>query len=81
MNLQVEFEEAAASALNIRVLGDFAGDVAPSYHVLRRAIQRICVDACNDYGWVMPFTQLTLHMASSSERPTLSDRDGASANG
>ena len=41
------------------------GSRAPRYHILRRAIQRICVDACNAEAWVIPFTQLTLHMAAS----------------
>lgn len=34
--LQVEFEEAGASALTLRVLADFAGAAAPSYEVLHR---------------------------------------------
>lgn len=66
VHLAVEFEEAGASALNLRVLADFAGAAAPRWLVLRRAIQRICVDACNDYGWVIPFTQMTLHLAPTS---------------
>ena len=23
-----------------------------------------CVDACNEYGWVIPFTQITIHGAN-----------------
>jgi hypothetical protein len=76
VNLAVEFAEAGASALNVRVLADFAGAAAPSYHVLRRAIQRICVEACNAHGWIIPFTQLTLHLAAAS-REALSGRDGS----
>jgi hypothetical protein len=71
VNIKVEFEEAGASSLNLRVLADFAGTAAPSYHVLRRAVQRLCVDACNEHGWVMPFMQVTLHMAPDSSPPNV----------
>jgi small-conductance mechanosensitive channel len=77
VNLKVEFDEAAASSLNLRVLADFAGEAAPSYQILRRALQRFCVDACNDNGWVIPFTQLTLHVASTSDKAALPDLEGA----
>jgi small-conductance mechanosensitive channel len=75
-NLSVEFAEAGASSLDIEVLADFSGAAAPQYFVLRRAIQRICVDACNANGWVIPFTQLTLHVASPNGKtavPMLTD--------
>jgi len=45
------------------IIADFSGKVAQHYNLLARAIQRIAVDACNEYGWVIPFTQLTLHTA------------------
>lgn len=67
MHLAVEFDEAGASALNLRVLADFAGAAAPRWLLLRRAMQRICVDACNDHGWVIPFTQVTLHLATTTQ--------------
>jgi len=63
MNLVVEFKEAGASSLDFEIIADFSGKVAQYYNVLDRAIQRIAVDACNEYGWVIPFTQLTLHTA------------------
>jgi hypothetical protein len=67
VNLNVEFAAAEASSLDLHVMADFAGAAAPNYHVLRRALQRICVEACNDYGWVIPFPQITLHMASAAD--------------
>ena len=63
INLVVEFKEAGASSLDFMIIADFSGKVAQHYNVLARAIQRIAVDACNEYGWVIPFTQLTLHTA------------------
>jgi small-conductance mechanosensitive channel len=77
-NLGVEFAEAGASSLDISVLADFAGAAAPQYHVLRRAIQRICVDACNAHDWVIPFTQITLHMATQSDNGARPPLDGPS---
>lgn len=64
IRIGVEFRQAGASSLDVEVLADFAGTAGDKYYELQRAIQQICVDACNKYGWVIPFTQLTLHMAS-----------------
>ena len=75
VNLVVEFAEAGASSLDLQVLADFAGAAAPNYFILRRALQRICVDACNDHGWVIPFAQVTLHMAASDRQSLPSDLD------
>ncbi len=63
LNVRAEFESAAASSLDIVVLADFSGKAAPFYNRLTRAIQRICVEACNIYGWGIPFTQVTVHTA------------------
>jgi len=60
-NINVEFESAADSSLNIVVIADFKGDVADIYNRLRRCIQRWCVDACTENDWEIPFPQLTLH--------------------
>ncbi len=56
-------KEAGASSLDFEIIADFSGKVAQYYNVLARAIQSIAVDACNKYGWVIPFTQVTLHTA------------------
>ena len=66
INLVIEFKEAGASSLDFEFLADFSGKVAQYHNVLARAIQRIAVDACNKYGWVIPFTQVTLHTAKDS---------------
>lgn len=64
VNIGVEFKEAAASSLNFAILADFAGSAAAKYQRLQRAIARICVEVCNDEGWVIPFTQVTVHQAT-----------------
>ncbi len=61
LQLNVEFQSANTSSLDLVVLADFKGVQAPLYNRLRRAIQRWCVDACTENNWEIPFTQLTLH--------------------
>ena len=62
-SLKVEFASAGASSLDYEILADFTGEVASRVNVLRRLIQRTCVDVCNEQGWVIPFTQITVHQA------------------
>ncbi len=61
LNLRVEFANAGASSLDLVVIADFTGKMAPLYNRLNRAIQRWCVDAATRYGWEIPFPQLTVH--------------------
>jgi len=61
VQLNVEFQSANTSSLDLVVIADFKGVQAPLYNRLRRAIQRWCVDACTENNWEIPFTQLTLH--------------------
>ncbi|MBE9559419.1 MAG: hypothetical protein IMF15_01455, partial [Proteobacteria bacterium] len=61
INLQVEFERANTSSLDLVVIADFDGELADLYNRLRRRLQRWCVEACTEYHWEIPFTQLTLH--------------------
>lgn len=63
ISLKVEFREAGASSLDFELIADFSGEIASKYNTLHRAIQRICVDICNENGWVIPFTQVTVHQA------------------
>ena len=63
LNLRVEFQQAGNSSLELVVIADFKGELGDLYNRLRRAIQRWSVDACTEYGWEIPFPQLTLHGA------------------
>jgi small-conductance mechanosensitive channel len=63
----VEFDEAAVSSLNLFIWAAFTGDAAESYYRIRRLVQRLAVDACNANGWVIPFNQMTVHLAAGSE--------------
>ena len=60
--LLVEFNEAASSSLNLLIVAAFTGGAAEEYWAIRRFLQRATVQACNHYGWVIPFNQLTVHL-------------------
>ena len=64
MNLRVEFERANNSSLDLVAIADFKGELGDLYNRLRRSLQRWCVDACSEYGWEIPFPQLTVHGAA-----------------
>ena len=64
----VEFKEAGPSSLDMAVFAEFNGSAASRYWKVERAVQRICVDACNRHGWVIPFQQVTVHMAGADDR-------------
>ncbi len=64
-SVQTEFSSASQSSLDYTVLADFDGSLAHRYNSLRRKIQSICVDVCNENGWVIPFKQVTVHQAGS----------------
>jgi ribosomal protein S15P/S13E len=65
-DLVVEFNEAASSSLNIIVVAIFQGAAAEYYWPIRRFLQRAAVEACNRYGWDIPFDQLTVHLQPAS---------------
>jgi hypothetical protein len=47
----------------MEVLADFDGGVASRQRFLGRFIQRVCVEACTQHGWGIPFQQITVHQA------------------
>ena len=66
VSVVVEFASAGASSLDYAILADFSGEVSAKNAKLQRTIQRLCVDVCNEHGWGIPFTQITLHNADPS---------------
>lgn len=61
-DLIVDFNEPAASSLDLIIVGVFKGAGAGDYWSIRRFLQRCAVEACNRHGWVIPFNQLTVHL-------------------
>jgi len=68
-DLLVEFKAASASSLDYLVFASMNGNRAESYFAIGRLIQRICVDICNREGWIIPFTQVTIHQAEDPPLP------------
>ena len=62
VKIDIELEEAGSSSLNLEVEADFHGTAASRYKDTRRAISIAFIECCNKHGWVIPFTQLTVHM-------------------
>lgn len=67
LNMRVEFDNAGASSLDLKVLISFAGDAAAFYFQVQRFIQKACVRACNKHDWVIPFAQLTVHTQANTD--------------
>jgi len=62
-DLVVDFNAANTSSLDYLVYATMGGESAASYFKIGRLIQQTCVNICNQEGWVIPFTQLTIHQA------------------
>ena len=59
----VEMLEAADNAVNFEVEADLVGEAAPMLEDVERELTRLCVEACNKYGWEIPFPQMVVHKA------------------
>jgi len=62
----VEFSSAGASSLDYRIYMIIKGSAASAYYRVQRMVQQACVEACNREGWVIPFTQVTVHSADNA---------------
>jgi len=65
-DLVVEFKEAGSSSLDYQIYMILNGRAAKAYYKAQRLVQQACVDACNREGWVIPFTQVTVHAADAA---------------
>ena len=57
---KVSFDNAGASALNLKVIVDAEGRCAERYEEIQRDIQSTLVRICNENDLVIPFNQLTV---------------------
>lgn len=64
IGLSVEFDKAASSSLDFKVIAAFSGEAANQYFRISRIIQKASVDIANQEGWVIPFQQITIHNAN-----------------
>ena len=65
-DILVEFNSAGASSLDYRIYMIIKGSAANAYYRMQRMVQQACVNTCNREGWVIPFTQVTVHSADNS---------------
>ncbi|PTN37893.1 hypothetical protein [Desulfonatronum sp. SC1] len=63
----VDFKEAGTSSLDYLIYVMMNGKAAGSYWAVGRIIQQSCVRVCNEHGWIIPFTQLTVHQGDGFE--------------
>jgi hypothetical protein len=64
VSFALDFKAAASSSLDFIALATFTGAAAEHYFAFQRLLQRLIVDACNTHGFVIPFEQVTVHMAN-----------------
>ncbi len=69
-DMLVEFKAAGASSLDYQIYIILNGNAANAYFRAQRMVQQACVDACNQEGWIIPFTQITVHTAERSAKNT-----------
>ena len=67
IDVSVEFMAAGRSSLDYFVRVDLDGTQATDYAAQRRHLTSICVDVCNENGWVIPLAQMTVHLAPPRE--------------
>ncbi|ABK46099.1 hypothetical protein Mmc1_3614 [Magnetococcus marinus MC-1] len=59
--LTVQFERAADSSLDYRILAQFTGSVAARYTETSRDLQGLAVECAITHGWQIPYRQLVIH--------------------
>lgn len=68
LSLSVDFLQAGASSLDVAVFLDLRGKQAPAYRRIERAINRWCVECCNQHNWEIPFPQMALHLPYANKK-------------
>jgi len=66
-DMLVEFKAAGTSSLDYQIYIILNGRAAKAYFRAQRMVQQACVDTCNREGWVIPFTQITVHSGDTAE--------------
>ncbi len=61
LDVGCEMLEAGDNAIIYEVEADLTGAVAPLMEDVERELTRLCVDACNKFGWEIPFPQMVIH--------------------
>jgi hypothetical protein len=67
LDVMVEFSTAGASSLDYRIYLTLQSHASKAYFKSQRLVQQACVDTCNQEGWIIPFTQITVHTSPTEE--------------
>ena len=78
-DLVVEFKEAGPSSLDYQIYMILKGRAGKAFFKAQRLIQQACVETCNREGWVIPFTQITVHSAQATGEAGSLDQTSAKA--
>ena len=65
--MAVEFNSAGASSLDVRIFLKCKGKLASRKPFFERKLNSFLVEACNKFGYVIPFNQLTVHHANKND--------------
>jgi len=68
-DILVEFKAAGASSLDYQIYLILDGRAAKAFYKAQRLVQQACVEACNREGWIIPFTQITVHSRNVVDEP------------
>jgi hypothetical protein len=71
--VQVDFKTTGASSLDIRFFVICSGTLAPKKLIIERKIQAAFVEVCNTHGYIIPFSQMTVHMAPNGKPKKLEE--------
>jgi small-conductance mechanosensitive channel len=76
-DMLVEFKAAGASSLDYQIYIILNGRAAKAYFRAQRLVQQACVETCNREGWVIPFTQITVHSGDGATGPAMQPADSS----
>jgi hypothetical protein len=69
-SIEITFDHAAASSLNMAVIVHVRGRCAENYEEIQREVQAALVKVCNENNLTIPFNQLTVSLAGDSSNIT-----------
>ncbi len=61
LEVKVDFMLANASSLDYLIICTVSGEAAQYTFAIQRWLQAQCVNAANEFGWTIPFQQVTIH--------------------
>jgi hypothetical protein len=66
LGVYVDTLATSPSSIDYEVECDLSGDAAWLFETIERMLTRLCIDACNQYGWEIPYPQLVVRRPSAA---------------